>query len=297
MKVVPFDDTAWHMDHPKGTVAFNYLLQQSDDADALGNFRYILGRQEGDFYMPRHRHTFDQIRLPLVGDMHLGEQGILLAGEIGYFPEGQTYGPQDDPLTDPKQLQLVLQFPGSSGLGMRPDRARSGKEIQARLDRGERVEARQQKFPRPRYKTVIIADPANFYWLPLVEAQGVEHKYIGSFSERHLWIEMIKVHAGVEWTSTDPTARRLLVVLAGTGTVDGQQIGRLAAVQVEAGEELRITATEELEMYLTGLPPVELPVVRQDNFEVVDVLGNATQFENAEDQYARTRTERVGQPA
>jgi hypothetical protein len=50
--------------------------------------------------MPRHRHTFEQIRLPLIGDMNRGEQGILHEGEIGYFPEGQTYGPQDDPLGD-----------------------------------------------------------------------------------------------------------------------------------------------------------------------------------------------------
>jgi hypothetical protein len=29
------------MDHPKGTVAFNYLLQQSDESDPLNNFRYV----------------------------------------------------------------------------------------------------------------------------------------------------------------------------------------------------------------------------------------------------------------
>ena len=38
--------------------------------------------------------------------------------------EGLTYGPQDDPLTDPKQLQLVLQFGGASGLGMGGGRGR-----------------------------------------------------------------------------------------------------------------------------------------------------------------------------
>jgi hypothetical protein len=289
MKVVPFDDTAWHMDHPKGTVAFNYLLMGGAD-DPLNNFRYILGKQVGDFYMPRHRHTFDQIRLPLIGDMNLGDPGILHEGEIGYFPEGQTYGPQDDKLGDPNQLQLVLQFGGASGLGMGTGRAPRGKEIQERLNRGEKVEAQQQKFPRPRYKNVIIADPANFNWLPVKRASGVEHKYIGSFSERGVWIEMIKLDALTNWTSMDPTARRVVVVLAGAGTVDGQDIGRLAAVQVDAGEELRVTATEELVLYLCGLPPVELPAVPQDNFDVVDVLGNATQFENPQDQYATTKS-------
>jgi hypothetical protein len=289
MKVVPFDDTAWHMDHPKGTVAFNYLLMGGAD-DPLNNFRYILGKQVADFYMPRHRHTFDQIRLPLIGDMNLGEPGILHEGEIGYFPEGQTYGPQDDKLTDPNQIQLVLQFGGASGLGMGTGRAPRGREIQERLNRGEQVEAQQQKFPRPRYKNVIIADPANFNWLPVKQASGVEHKSIGSFSERAVWIEMLKLAAGANWVSTDPTARRVFVVLSGTATIDGQEVGRLAAVQADAGEELRVSATEELVLYLCGLPPVELPAVQQDNFDVVDVLGNATQFENPQDQYAGAKS-------
>jgi hypothetical protein len=240
--------------------------------------------------MPRHRHTFDQIRLPLIGDMNLGEPGILHEGEIGYFPEGQTYGPQDDKLGDPNQLQLVLQFGGASGLGMGTGRAPRGREIQERLNRGEKVEAQQQKFPRPRYKNVIIADPANFNWLPVKQASGVEHKYIGSFSERGVWIEMIKLDAGTNWTSTDPTSRRIFVVLSGAGAVEGQEIGRLAAVQVDAGEELRVSAAEELVLYLCGLPPVELPAIQQDNFDVVDVLGNATQFENPQDQYAGTKS-------
>jgi hypothetical protein len=288
MKVVPFDDTAWHMDHPKGTVAFNYLLMGGGD-DPLNNFRYILGKQVGDFYMPRHRHTFDQIRLPLIGDMNLGEQGILHEGEIGYFPEGQTYGPQDDKLEEPNQLQLVLQFGGASGLGMGTGRAPRGREIQERLNRGEAVAPRQQRFPRPRYKSVIIADPANFNWLPVKQASGVEHKYLGAFSERGVWIEMIKLDTGTTWTSTDPTARRIFVVMSGAATVDGQEIGRLAALQADAGEELRVTATETLELYLCGLPPVELPAVEQSNFDVVDVLGGGTQFEDPKDQYATTQ--------
>jgi len=95
-----------------------------DKSKPLENYRYILGRQEADFLMPRHCHTFEQIRLPLVGDMNLGEQGILREGEVGYFPEGQTYGPQDDPIGTPKQVQLVLQFAGASGLGMQAGRGR-----------------------------------------------------------------------------------------------------------------------------------------------------------------------------
>jgi hypothetical protein len=281
MKVAPFDESAFHMDHPKGTVSFNYLLM-GGSPESLENYRYILGRQEGDFHMPRHRHTFEQIRLPLVGDMNLGEQGILHEGEIGYFPEGQTYGPQDDPLGDAKpgeRLQLVLQFGGASGLGMSGGR---GRGPASRRPADERRERRSIKFPRPRYRNVVVIDPEQFNWLPLPDVSGVERKYVGSFTERAFWIEMIKIDAGAEWVSTCEDARRLIVALSGAATVDDTRIGRLAAIQADAGDKLRVAATEETVLYLVGLPPVQLPSTPSEHFDVIESQG-AIQFENPKD--------------
>jgi hypothetical protein len=275
MKVAPFDESAFHMDHPKGTVSFNYLLM-GGEPESLENYRYILGRQEADFHMPRHRHTFEQIRLPLVGDMNLGEQGILHEGEIGYFPEGQTYGPQDDPLGDPQQLQLVLQFGGASGLGMSAGRGRGPASMRPEGERQR--ERRSIKFPRPRYENVVSMSPAHFNWLPMPDAVGVERKYMGAFTERGFWIEMIKVDAGAEWVSTCDGARRLIVALSGIATVEGTHIGRLAAIQADAGEKLRVNVTEETVLYIVGLPPVELPNIPSDQFDIIDSDG-AIQFE------------------
>jgi hypothetical protein len=276
MKIAPYDETAFHMDHPRGTVAFNYLLM-GGEPDRLENFRYILGRQEGDFHMPRHRHTFEQIRLPLVGDMNLGEQGILHEGEIGYFPEGQTYGPQDDPLGDPKQLQLVLQFGGSSGLGMGGGR---GRGPDARKDGvAPRRERRDTKFPRARYQSVLIMNPERFNWLPVPGETGVERKFFGAFSERAFWIEYVKIDSGAQWSSTTD-ARRLIVALSGEATVDDTKIGRLAAIQVEEGEELTVRASEETVLYIVGLPAIQLPAVESDQFDIVTTDGGI-EFENA----------------
>jgi hypothetical protein len=277
MKVAPFDESAFHMDHPRGTVSFNYLLM-GGEPESLENYRYILGRQEGDFNMPRHRHTFEQIRLPLVGDMNLGEQGILHEGEIGYFPEGQTYGPQDDPLGDPKQLQLVLQFGGASGLGMSAARGRG--PASSRPEGERRRERKSIKFPRPRYESVVIMNPAHFNWLPMQDQVGVERKYLGSFTERGFWIEMIKIDAGVEWFSSCEGARRLIVALSGAGTVEGKRIGRLAAIQADAGEKLQVSVTEQMVLYAVGLPPVKLPRTPSDQFDTIESDG-AIQFENA----------------
>jgi hypothetical protein len=276
MKIAPYDENAYKMDHPRGTVSFNYLLM-GGEPEKLENFRYILGRQEGDFRMPRHRHTFEQIRLPLVGDMNLGEQGILREGEIGYFPEGQTYGPQDDPLGDPKQLQLVLQFGGAAGLGMKAAR---GSGPQARRE-GEvpRRERREIKFPRPRYQSVLIMNPAHFSYLPVAGAPGVQRKFFGSFTERAFWIEYVKIDSGAAWTSTVEEGRRVIVALSGAATVDGEEIGRLAALQVEAGETLHVNASEEMVLYIVGLPPVRVPEVPSDQFDYV-MSDGAIEFEN-----------------
>jgi hypothetical protein len=45
-------------------------------------------------------------------------------------------------------------------------------------------------------------------------AEGVNHKYLGAFSERGVWVEMIKLQPRATWSSIDRRALRLLVVLA-----------------------------------------------------------------------------------
>ena len=117
MKVVPFVDRDWINDHPLGSILFKHLVQ--GEAESPDNFMYILGRQDGDFLMPRHRHNFDQIRLPIRGDMNIGRGMVLREGEVGYFAEGLAYGPQDDPLGNakPGELQWLLTN-GNLGKGM-----------------------------------------------------------------------------------------------------------------------------------------------------------------------------------
>ncbi|MEB8336961.1 hypothetical protein [Streptomyces endophyticus] len=276
MKIAPFDENAYSMDHPKGTVSFNYLLM-GDRTKPLENYRYILGRQEADFLMPRHCHTFEQIRLPLVGNMNLGEQGILREGEVGYFPEGQTYGPQDDKLTDPAQLQLVLQFAGASGLGMGAGRGRGpgNKEAQTEPRR-----PREQKFPKPRYNGVVITNPSHLNWLPVTGWEGVQRKHVGTYTEREFYVEFTKIDAGAEWVSQSDVARRLTVVLTGTGTVDGTEIGRLGALEVEPGEKARYAATDELVLFTIGLPPVQLPVESDDDKFVTGITDGGIRFED-----------------
>ncbi|SMG60729.1 hypothetical protein [Paraburkholderia susongensis] len=294
MQIVPFIDGDWKGDHPAGTIVFKHLLK--GEPQSPDNFMYILGRQDGDFFYPRHRHNFDQIRLPLRGDMNLGHGVKLREGQIGYFPEGLAYGPQEDPLGQARpgeRLQLVLQFGGASGYGfVSIEQHRQAKQEMSRAgrfdgpyyvrDSGKKEWARNAiwhhlfgtklKYAHPRYKSVMIADPACFNWLPLKSQSGVERKYMGSFTERGVSIEMIRLHPGASWSSLDPHARRLLVVLSGSGEVEGQLITYLSALRVDPGESLQVRSPETLELFLIGLPPVEKPLTESGHYDLADDL-------------------------
>jgi hypothetical protein len=291
MRIVPFDADNWKKDHPTGAIAFQHLLK--GDPQSPDNFMYILGRQDSDFAMPPHRHNFDQIRLPLRGAMNHGRGIVVGEGEVGYFPEGLAYGPQEDPLDGAQpgeRLQLVLQFGGASHYGfmsieqrreawaelgktgsfdgpfyVRPD----GKREWGLNTVWQHVFGVKLKYPRPRYKSPIIANPKCFNWLRLAGAPGVEHKYMGAFSERGVWIEMIRLRPNAAWSSLDPRARRLFVVLSGNGQAAGQPVGYLTALQVEPGETFDLrAANDELTLFLIGLPPIETPAVESDEFDL-----------------------------
>ena len=284
MKLRKFDDTAWHKDHPSGAVVFQYCLE--GDPGSPDNFMLVLGRQDHDFHMPRHRHNFEQIRLPLEGDMNIGEGPRLRQGQVGYFPEGLPYGPQDDP---GQRLQLVLQFGGASGCGfMSMDQRLQARDELARTGRFEgpnyrhpsgklewglnviwrHVFGERLKYPTPCYTQVVIADPERFNWIPV--APDVARKFLGSFSEREAWVEMVRLKPGAHWSSVRSDARRLLFVVEGAGHCGPGGYGRYDAIQVEAGEALDIVAGGETRLFVMGLPPVVVPADAEAEFELVD---------------------------
>jgi hypothetical protein len=293
MKIVPFNNDDWRKDHPTGNIAFQHMLK--GDPASRDNFMYVLARQDADFSMPRHRHNFDQIRLPVCGDMNIGRGVILREGEVGYFVEGLAYGPQEDPLGKAKpgeRLQLVLQFGGSSNYGFMSieqrrkawdELSKTGKFVGPHYHRAdgtvqwglnsvwEQAFGEKLKYPRPRYKNVMIADPKCFNWLRIADTTGVDHKYLGAFSERGVWTEMIRLKPGATWSSTDTTARRLFVVLSGSGKAEDQPIGRFTAIQADPGETLRLVAAEPLELFLIGLPPIDAPAVESDQYDLEEM--------------------------
>jgi hypothetical protein len=191
-------------------------------------------------------------------------------------------------------LQLVLQFGGASGIGFMSieqrrqawkDLEKTGKFVGPYYHRNdgtsawglnaiwEHVFGDRIKYPRPRYKSIIIADPKVSNWLPIRGAAGVDRKFLGTFSERGVTVEMIRIAAGAQWRSEDRDALRLIVVLSGDGSVDGTKVTRLSALQLDAGETLSLYATTEMELFSIALPPVQLPTVPSAEYDLEELPG------------------------
>jgi hypothetical protein len=277
MKVVGIESIDWQKDHPTGALSFKYLLS-GDDASP-DNFVLLLARQEKDFATERHRHNFDQFRFPILGDMDVGGGVRLREGQLGYFTEGAPYGPQNDPLGSAKpgeRTHLTLQFGGATGYGyLGPKRLRACRDELRR--EGEFVDVfyrrhdgktqngldavwqhafgSKMEYPKPRYPEPIIMDPNSFRWLPIGDAPGVESKHLGTFTERGVWAEILRLRPGASSTS-HAGARRLLFVLSGSGAIDGTEITLHSAIQLDPGEAGRLIANDTLELLVLGLPAI-----------------------------------------
>jgi hypothetical protein len=230
--------------------------------------------------MGRHRHNFDQFRFPLRGDMNVGKGIQLRQGHLGYFTEGGPYGPQEDILgaTPPgERTHLTLQFAGATGYGyLSPDRLRYFRD-ELRKD-GEFVDALYQRrdgrkqggleavwelafgkkleYPKPRYGAPIIMNPASFPWVVAKDNPKVAAKNLGTFTERGIWAEMIRLSEGARWRTENDTARRLLFVLDGLGSCGGEAIAQHSAIQIEPQELADVSVDTETSILLFGLPPV-----------------------------------------
>ena len=114
MKLVQASEKKWRgnqLRHRKGRVLIKRLIE--GESGSTENYGLHIGRESAEFFSPRHRHPWDQIRYCVSGRVPIGPGKTIDAGEIGYFPEGLHYGPQEGP----ERTVMVLQFGGASGRG------------------------------------------------------------------------------------------------------------------------------------------------------------------------------------
>jgi hypothetical protein len=234
----------------------------------------VLADEGADYYAPRHRHAWDQVRLCLEGSIPIGKDLRLDEGEVGYFPEGVPYGPQEG---GPNRKTLVLQVGGASGLGylsarqLREARAalaaegvfeggvfrRARGEGKANLDAYEaiwrHVTGRPIDYPKPRYKAPVLMRPEAFPWRDDADAAGVRRRRLASFPERGLELEFLALDPGARLELGAAPARRLLFVRSGSGLCGGEAYEALTAIRVEPGETAILDAHEAGEIFAITL--------------------------------------------
>lgn len=238
------------------------------------NFYLQLSHLENDFFSPRHRHNFDQVRVQLRGDAGFSRDGVMRAGMVGYFPEGVFYGPQTNAGAS---STLVLQFGGASGGGYisearfqaaveelkevgtfdkgvfhRPKEDGGRKNQDAYEAVWEYVNGRRMEYPVSEHKEPVFMDPADFQWQDEPGRPGVQRKLLGVFSARKLRISVLGLNAGAT-AAVAPNA--ICFVLSGAGTSQGKSWQQHATLRTgdEAGTIAATQPSEVLELHIPHL--------------------------------------------
>ena len=261
--------------HRQGGMAHKVLFEGEEGSP--DNFVWVLADEGADYFAPRHRHAWDQVRLCLEGSIPISKDLRIERGEVGYFPEGVPYGPQQG---GPNRKTLVLQVGGASGLGYlsarqlreaRSDLAQEGVfeggvfrrsrgEGQRNLDAYEaiwrHVTGRPIDYPKPRYKTPIIMSPEGFAWKADVLCPGVSHRHLGMFQDRGLFLNITALEPGATWRPQKGAVQRLIFVLSGEGLCNGQDYEAQTAVRLQPLAEAEFSAVSASELFEIWLRPL-----------------------------------------
>jgi hypothetical protein len=247
------------------------------------NYLCNVARSAGDYASPRHRHNFDQVRIVLDGKLPVTPQRTMQPGEIGYFPEGTWYGPQQDDGTG--WTIMIVQFGGASGDGfLSAAEALEAKQVlmkEGEFQGGvfrrlsgsgkrnqdsyeavwEHANARRLVYPKPRYDAPVILDPAGFGWKPASKG-AVARKNLGIFTERETRLDMVRVADGGQYTCPPKKAIQLLFVMSGNGTCNGKPYDKHALVELAGGEAATFEAVAETEIFCLVMPLVKAATAR-----------------------------------
>jgi hypothetical protein len=275
MKVVQGDQLTFvrGLEHRGGT--FHSIIMMEGEEGTLGNFQVSYGRIGGDFFSPRHRHNFEQIRFQIEGALDFARDGKLEEGTVGYFPEGVAYGPQTQS-AGADVATIVLQCGGASGSGyLSQDEVRAG--VAALKNEGEfkdgvfrrradvpgrrnvdgyqaiweHVNGRAMLYPEPRYSRPFMMNPAHSSWVPLEQAAGVSEKLLGTFTERRSSAAFLNFSKGSRYYAF---GRAVFIVLSGTGHAGDHALRRLTSLYLDRGERLYLEAHDGMQVLQLGLP-------------------------------------------
>ena len=118
----------------------------------------------------------------------------------------------------------------------------------------EHVFGKPVQYPKPRYDTPVLLRPDRFDYLPLKGSPGVFVRHLGTFNERRLGLQMLRLESGAATGLGDPDRTLLLYGIDGSWRVEGNEGRAGAAVELLKGNEARLVARTASELYVFALP-------------------------------------------
>jgi hypothetical protein len=219
------------------------------------------------FTAPRHRHNFSQIRIGIRGHLDFGPGAECEPGDIGFFPGGAHYGPED---IDGGEY-LLLQWGREWVSREQDEQAMRELSAKGRFEHGmyyfeqngeqraidgkravwEYVYGRPEVIHPPRYRAPIVMTPSNFDW---VRHGDTSRKSLGRFTEDEVTLDMVRWDVSGAVYELEPD--RTSMVYVGKGTVDaaGANCSEGAVIWSDFGESLRLTGEPGTEATIIGLP-------------------------------------------
>ena len=276
MRIVRALEMTWRgnqLRHRKGRILIKRLME--GEAGSPENYGLHIGRESAEFFSPRHRHPWDQIRYCVAGSVPIGPGKTVDAGEIGYFPEGLHYGPQEGP----ERTVMVLQFGGASGKGyLKRDTVNRAYDELGEIGRFEKgvfrrkggagkrnldgyeaiwqhVTGKTLEFPPPRYSEPVIMKPAHFAWRNS-GVPGVQQKDLGRFSDRGTDVTVFRVDGGMRRVLPGTDHLRVVFVMKGRGKCGRKEYKRHSALEFLAGETMAVTPLASTELLVMTIPSV-----------------------------------------
>lgn len=173
--------------------------------------------QDPDFFSPRHRHIFDQVRFYFSGSIKYGPRSVYGPGDCLYIPGGASYGPLAADGIQGEFKNFNLQYSGGSGnpyyppSDMAPARHRLAekgtfeKGVYTPYDghKQDALEAIMEEFlghpleyPKGPFDEYVVVHSDRVAWRPLDGLAGVQVKYLGHFTEAGPDLRLVKMAAG-----------------------------------------------------------------------------------------------------
>jgi hypothetical protein len=245
------------------------LLRYGEALPGVGLYAVIVKTHAQDevFTAPRHRHNFSQVRLGVRGQMNFGAGLNCEPGEVGFFPGGAYYGPEE--INDAEYLLLqwgpdwVTREQDKQAIAELSTRGRfengmyiyeqDGREISIDGKRAvwEHIYGRPEVIHEPRYRDPIMMTADNFDWLA---GDGVSQKTLGRFTEDDAVIQMLRWDCAGTPFEFDATRTWLIFGLKGRVVIDGQSFGPQTAIWSEHGQTDKVAGEVGTEVYVIGFP-------------------------------------------